>query len=94
MIFTYDNDADALYIGISDGPVTRTQQIDEGTLVDLDASGHVLGIEVLRPARNWPLEQIKASFELGEDNAASLDALWNQTPRRYYPFAKPLQFVG
>ena len=80
MIFSYDNDSDALYIEIADSPVVKTQQFDEGTIVDLDVSDQVVGIEVLQPARDWPLEEIKASFHLGTDNTATLDSMWGTTP--------------
>ena len=95
MIFSYDNDADALYIEIANSPIARTRQLDEGTLVDLDEPGQVVGIEVLRPARDWPLDEIRASCGLGEDNAAVLNSLWGTTPEpRPYPFTKPLHLVG
>lgn len=64
MIFSYDNAADALYIEIMDSPIARTQQFDEGALVDLDESGHLVGIEVLQPALDWPSDEIRASFGL------------------------------
>ena len=95
MIFSYDHDADALYIEITDSPVAGTRQFDEGTMVDLDASGEVVGIEILRPARDWPLEEIKASFGLGKDNTAILDSLWGTTSEQGpYPFARPVHLVG
>ena len=46
MMFSYDYDADALYIEIADSPVVSTRQLDEGTMVDLDAYGDVVGIEL------------------------------------------------
>ncbi len=59
MEMTYDQSVDALYIRLAgDQPVARSEQIDAGTLVDLDRFGHVLGIEVLHPARDWPLDEI------------------------------------
>lgn len=95
MIFSYDHDADALYIEMSDSPVARTRQFDEGTIVDLDECGEVVGIEVLHPARDWPLDEIKASFRLGADNTAILDSLCGNTPEPgRYPFAIPLQLAG
>ena len=93
MYFAYDYDADALYITIADSPVAGTHQLDEGTLVDLDESGGVVGIEVLRPARDWPLEDVKSGFSLGEDEVTILDSLWGGTRRGPYPFAKPVEFV-
>ncbi|MXY78015.1 MAG: DUF2283 domain-containing protein [Acidimicrobiia bacterium] len=94
MIFSYDYDADALYIEITDSPVARTRQFDEGTMVDLDESGEVVGIEVLRPARAWPLKVIRASYELPDGDARILDSLWAQDPPRPYPFTRPPAFVS
>ena len=95
MIFSYDYDVDALYIEIADSPVVRTRQFDKGTLVDLDESGDLVGIEVLRPARDWPLDEIAASYGLGEDDAAVLNSVWGTaTEPKPYPFSKPLRLVG
>ena len=55
MKVTYDQQADALYIEVDDTPVARTLHIDRGTLVDLDSQGHLIGVELIRPARPWPL---------------------------------------
>jgi len=55
----------------------------------------VVGIEVLRPARDWPLEQIKFSFSLEKSTTAILDSLWGAAHvQRPYPFTKPLHLVG
>ncbi len=43
---TYDAEVDALYIRFSDATVT-TKELGEGIAVDLDAEGHLAGIEVL-----------------------------------------------
>jgi uncharacterized protein YuzE len=49
--WTYDDEADALYIYLVDeippGAAVRQLRRGHGVLVDLDASGQVLGIEVL-----------------------------------------------
>jgi uncharacterized protein YuzE len=59
----YDQAADALYITLAEGvQVSRTVQIDAGTLVDLDRFGNVRGIEVVRPGRTWPLDEILSRF--------------------------------
>ena len=45
--FTRDDEADAAYATLSSGTVARTEQVSEGILVDFDAEGRVLGLEVL-----------------------------------------------
>jgi uncharacterized protein YuzE len=44
--------------------VDRTVEIDSGTLVDLDAGGQVIGIEVINPLRAWPLEEVLSRFSI------------------------------
>jgi uncharacterized protein YuzE len=88
MTFEYDREADALEISLSGEIVARTVEIDPGTFVDLDAQGHLVAIEVIRPMRRWPLREILESYDVDPEDAAVLHALWNeQSP---YPFAEPL----
>lgn len=72
----YDRDADALYIEVRAGIVSRTRQVDSGTLVDLDEAGRLIGIEVLRPARDWPLQRVIEEYGLGPDDSAVLVGLF------------------
>ena len=72
MTLTYDNEADALAIHVTDGIVDRTVEIEPGTLVDVDAAGHVLVIEVIQPGRRWSLEDVLDRFELSEADEAVL----------------------
>lgn len=63
MILRYSDTADALYIYLQPGVTpTRGEEIDSATIVDLDESGAVVGIEVLNPAREWPLEVIAERY--------------------------------
>jgi uncharacterized protein YuzE len=87
MNFQYDSDADALEIRLAGSNVARTVQVDSGTLVDLDAKGDVVAIEVLRPSRLWPLEEILERFRIDEADAAVLRSLWGA--EKPYPFAEP-----
>lgn len=48
-IFEYDGDADALYYRLSGEPVARTVSIGDRVMVDVDAAGQAVGIEVLSP---------------------------------------------
>jgi uncharacterized protein YuzE len=71
---SYDLDADALYVELADRQVARTVPVDSGTLVDLDADGEVVGIEVIQPQRTWPLREILKRFPLPAGTVAELCA--------------------
>jgi len=43
----YDPEADALYIQIRDVPPSDNIDIEEGVTVDVDAEGHIVGVEIL-----------------------------------------------
>ncbi len=80
---SYDLDADALYIKLTDRKVTRTVEVDNGTLVNLDTSGSIVGIEVIQPQRAWPLGDILRRFGVSEDDAKHL--------RAYFPYPPQLR---
>ncbi len=84
---SYDLDAGALYIKVDGerGKVARTVEIDTGTLVDLDASGRIAGIEVIQPARSWPLDEILGRFSVGDDDERELRAYFAQPTQRRQP---------
>jgi uncharacterized protein YuzE len=89
MTLTYDQEADALAIELVDGAlVARTVQVDPGTLVDVDQDGVAIAIEVIHPARSWPLEAIVDDFRLAADDAAMLRALWSDS--QPFPFVPDL----
>jgi uncharacterized protein YuzE len=84
MIFEYDKDADALEITLRNAIVARTVEIDAGTLVDVDEAGVAVSIEVIRPARVLPIDQIVGRFQLADDDIAVLRSMW--TENGPYPF--------
>jgi len=50
--YTYDRSVDALYVYLPGGvgtPLAETRELDESRTLDLDASGRVVGIELLSP---------------------------------------------
>jgi len=47
MKVNYDITADAVYINVSKAKVTRTVKTEDRFLVDVDAHGNVVGIEIL-----------------------------------------------
>ena len=58
MALEYDLDAGALYVRLCDGDVARTRQLDNNTLIDLDAAGNVLGVEVVAIGHPWALAEV------------------------------------
>lgn len=76
----YDPDADALYLTITPQSVSRSVQIGDGTLADLDTAGWLCGIEVITPSRPWPLEEILARYRCLPTAVLELRAGW---PDRY-----------
>ncbi|GAB7043696.1 MULTISPECIES: DUF2283 domain-containing protein [Catenuloplanes] len=60
----YDQEADAVYVTLAGGASVRTVEFDPGTLVDVDAAGNPVGVEVLHPRREWPLAAIGERFDL------------------------------
>lgn len=90
MRFRYEKRVDVLDIRlIDDAVISRTEQLDPGTLVDLDQRGGVVAIEIIRPARSWPLERILELFDIDPDDAKVLRSIWKEG--RTYPFAEPTE---
>ena len=86
MNVTYSETADALYFRLKEGVApTHGEEIDFGIIVDLDDSGEVVGIEVLGPARDWPLDEIAERFQLGMADHLFLAAYHGRQQNR--PFA-------
>ena len=65
MKIEYDNEIDALYIRLQEKQVARTLEIEEGLNVDLDASGRMIGIEVLDATDRYSLADI---FNISTEN--------------------------
>lgn len=72
MNWTYDLEASALYIGLSDTAPAEQVEMPDGTIVDLDAAGHVRGIEVLSPQAPWDLNAVVDRFALDRETVASI----------------------
>lgn len=60
---TYDPEADAIYIPLSDARPVEAEEVAPNVILDFDAENRVVGIEVLSASRklapgawtNWPL---------------------------------------
>lgn len=73
-----DANADALYVQLGEQRVHGSIEMDPGTLVDVDEDGAVVGIEVLRPARDWPLREVLKQFTIGERERLLLAAMFGR----------------
>lgn len=58
----YDPSANALYLHFSNSDVMWTEEVNGMTLVDLDADGGVVGVEILHPQRIWPIDELIERF--------------------------------
>jgi uncharacterized protein YuzE len=71
MKIEYSKSVDALYIKRREAKVADTRDIEEGVTIELDANGHIIGIEILDASEklnirelvnitieNLPLEQV------------------------------------
>lgn len=47
MKIEFDHEVDALYVELAEGEVDKTEEIKPGVILDYDASGNILGIELL-----------------------------------------------
>ncbi|MBN1663096.1 MAG: DUF2283 domain-containing protein [Deltaproteobacteria bacterium] len=43
----YSQDADAIYIRLKEDPIQSTDEVAENIIMDFDAKGNVIGIEIL-----------------------------------------------
>jgi uncharacterized protein YuzE len=43
----YDRQADTIYIRLREGDIATTREVDENIVLDLDAAGRTVGIELL-----------------------------------------------
>jgi uncharacterized protein YuzE len=48
----YDNKSDALYVRFADVPVVESEEVADGIVLDFDAEGRIVAIEVLEAKRH------------------------------------------
>lgn len=61
-----DHAADALYLNLTDRPIKDSEEIADGIVVDYDAEGRIVGIEILDASKRteFPDALKQFSFEL------------------------------
>jgi uncharacterized protein YuzE len=58
MRLSYDRDTDSLYIHLNDSPGTDATEVAEGVVLDFDASGWLVGIDVQHASRVADLSRL------------------------------------
>jgi uncharacterized protein YuzE len=54
-----DKDSDALYFRLDDAAVVESEEVEPGIILDFNADGHVVGIEMLGLSRRVAPEQLR-----------------------------------
>jgi uncharacterized protein YuzE len=74
MRWSLDLESDSQYVWLADDRPVRQVELPSGVVIDVDESGHAVGIEVVRASAGWSVEEIATRFELDRDDIGSL--LW------------------
>ena len=53
-----DLESDALYFRISEDAIEESEEINDGLIIDYDANGKVVGIEILNVKNKFKLEDL------------------------------------
>lgn len=48
----YDAEADALYVRFAEAPVVESEEVRPGLVIDLDATGRIVAVEILDVSRH------------------------------------------
>ena len=58
MKIEYSKEADAIYVYFKEEYVSKSKEIEDGVVVDFDADGQLIGIEVLDVSQRFSLSDI------------------------------------
>jgi len=61
MKLTYYPDTDSLYIDLSERPSVDSQEVAEGLVLDYDASGNLVGIDIDNASQKVQLKELTLS---------------------------------
>ena len=66
MKLAYYSDTDSLYIDLSEHPSVESREISEGVVLDYDAAGNLVGIDIDNASRKVQLQSLVLSGLTGE----------------------------
>lgn len=55
-----DHKNDALYFRLNEGAIAESEEIKPGVVLDYDAAGHVVGVEILSLSKRVPEEMLRS----------------------------------
>lgn len=58
----YDRDTDSLYIDLNQRPSVDSREIQEGVVIDLDANGRIVGIDIQHASQVLDLSTVETEF--------------------------------
>ena len=58
MKLNYDRETDSLYIDLVDRPSVESREVAEGIVLDFDAEGRLVGIDIDHASRKVELERL------------------------------------
>jgi len=59
MKLNYHAETDSLYIDLSEQPSTESREISEGVVLDYDAQGNLVGIDIDNASKKVQLDQLE-----------------------------------
>ncbi len=72
LVVQVDPVANAAYVRLTGSPIFETREVNDWTLVDLDKTGELVGIEILGLTSPIPVETLEADFQLSSETAGLL----------------------
>jgi uncharacterized protein YuzE len=66
MKLAYHKDTDSLYIDLSEHPSVESREVSEGIVLDYDAEGNLVGIDIDNASRKVQLGQLELTGLQGE----------------------------
>jgi len=61
MKLSYYPETDSLYIGLADRPSTESKEVSEGIVLDYDANGNLIGIDIDNASKKLNLKELTLS---------------------------------
>ena len=61
MMLKYYSDTDSLYIDLSEKPSVESREVSEGIVLDYDAQGNLVGIDIDNASKKVQLKQLTLS---------------------------------